>query len=714
MNSLSKILLAAVLLPALALAACPFLQVTVQESAQVTAPGTATFSVSLFNNGPSTQSIYLNSLCRPEEFDCQFKDLATPLVIPSGASATVHLQATVVDAQPGMYNLPLQVWSGFANACLEKRNLQLQVTGTGGQPVPSAAEAYVNPATDVIARPGDTVDYAITATNNRPERVYYKILAGSDEGNAFEATTTISPQVFSLTPGESKVAYATVTIPLGTPSMFKQFLFRVETATASAQVNYTDLPARIFVYSQHLNLQLESTPGQCLPVFHNKPVGLGMTMRNFGEVTGPFQLSISASSTVQPYLSFDESLFQLLRGESQAFTLTADVPATVAPGYYAYTLYAKYEGFDAIAFDSCIQVSGVSSTSALSRQEFPAPRGQLTTIPFVVENNGTLASNYSINYNPVPFTGIQLTVSPASFMLAPGERKTAGVAVQVSAAAQLGRKNTAMTIYSTAGQNEIALSLNIISANGSDSPLRVKASSYETVAGVPRQYAVRVTNAGNKKIDNPLMIIEGIPSHWWKAEATAQNIPASSYKDFLVTFKIPAGTPSGEYLAFITVISGLESTRIPTRLEVSDPQAKLSIRITNVSKSGTQPEVVTVRIAVTNDGNVPASQITASIPGGSGYLVSEKRETSLQPGQAQYLDVLIAPIEDEPSREVFISLSSREGANSAETIKLPALRAATLPTEEGDSWKIIAIILLFVAILVLISRDEVGGFMQKI
>lgn len=688
-------------------ATCPFLTVDVQENVAVNRSVRGVFTIALKNTGSASQNINVNALCDGSIVRCEFPDLPTPLSLAAQATAVVHLEVPTEKLAAGNYSVPIQAWSGFTNQCLEQRNTVLTVRDNGTAASGVQATTAIFPSGDVTARPGETISFTITVANNKPETQHFSVLYGSSEGNPFAENTFVSPSEFSLEAQQTKLVEAKIIIPVGTPALLKQFSFRVKATTAGAQQASYDLPIKLFVYSGTLNLQLDGQPSQCVQAFHNQQITRTLNVRNLGDVAGPFDASIVALPEAASFMQLDKTLLELSRGELQQLKIIASPLPSVKPARYAFTLLVSYDGLNAVAYDSCVDVYGVSGTNALSQQEFSAPRGMITTIPFIVENNGSLQSNYSVSYSPNPFNGITLAVSPNSFTLAPGEKKEAAITIAAASSAELGAKQTHLTLYSSTQQQDVLLKLRVVSANSSDSPLAVRAASFNALAGKQSQSTVRVKNNGQLAISNVELVIEGIPSAWYGVQKTSETIPAGATKDFLVTFTVPAGN-EGEYPVFVAAFSGLESTKTISSLAVEEPRATIAMSIVNVTKRN---EEIFVRIVVRNNGNVPLSQVAASIPESPEFVVTQEKSVSLQPGGEAFVDVRVVPTDNTQSRDVFIRLASPEGAQQFQAVRLPELKASA--EEGGDAWKIVAIILLIVGILVLVSREEVDDLLKR-
>ncbi len=710
-SSLVKALIVLLIMANTASAACSFLSIQA-DNIDIERPATAIFTISVSNLAENAEIARINTLCNPSQLDCAFTDLADPLQLAGLETKTVHLSIASAGLANGTYSIPLQVWGGITGACLDERNLALTVTGTEpNNTINGTPTASITPTGDVIARPGDVIDYIIILSNNAPETRIFNVRSGNSEGNHFSTTLSGSEEV--LEAGGSALMQARVTIPIGTPTNVFEFTFLVTVTDAAGNRVTLDLPARIFVYSQSLNLQVTTASAQCLNAFHYKDAYDEVTLKNYGEITGTFTTEITSSSAIAPYLRADKRVFELKQDESTTLRINTIIPPNVAPGTYAYTLNVRYGNYIAATRTSCINVYSVTGIDALSTQEFTVTRGSLTRIPLPITNNGSIENTYSFSYSPTVAKDYFLIIDPSSLTISPGATREATIIIQTGPLVQLGKLTVPITIHSAAGAKVVELKTTVASANGTDSILRILAPETTIFAGIPSQKTFRVFNYGSTSLDNVHFWLDGLPQAYWSSITPRKTIAPGKSADYLVTFNVPLDYADSLVPYSAIAAAGLESTKQRLSLNVLLPNSRLDF---NIVETTAQPGTggVRLKLSVTNTGNMPATRVTPRIPSTGEYAVESDTTPDLAPGASEYVYVRITPLSDVPAQDVFLRLQSNEGATAQKTVRLPATGAATNALlNADDAWKLIAIIVILAGILALLSREEVADMLSK-
>jgi len=720
-TSLCFVLLAAVLLAPAASASCaPFLSVVAEQSKVINQGQNAAYSILVTNTGPSSQSFSASTLCDSTALDCGF-DSPFPLSVASGQTTTFHATASAKNNY-GNFQFVLQVTGGTGgDSCIEQRTLMLGVVNasTGQAAEPFGLGVTVSPAGPVGEQPGNTIEYTIVVQNNKPELQFVQLKYGIEQGNPFVDSTYSNGDEFQLQAGDAKTITLLVAIPPGTPGGSYAFPLLVRGTTPSAVATTAMLPIKVFVFSPTLSMQWASTPAACLSAFHTKNSEHLLAVRNLGEITGPFDAELEVIPGLKPYLKLSATTFELAQREATVLAVEADMPTSVAAGTFPYNVKIKYRGAVVLRFDSCVTIMGVKGIDALAQAQFEAVRGAAQTVYLSVRNNGSVSANYSIEYDPVPLRGTSMLVNPSSFYLRPNETRDFAMTIIANLTAPLGTHYLPLTLRTTGQSKTVYLVLDLISSNNSgQSPLQITAPRFKVFEGMPSQFAVTVRNNGFTDFEAVQLAIEGLPPGWVSVNTQLQGIARSREKDFLVTFNIPQGTNRGapsQLGAFaIHAVAGLESASAPAFVEITTPVRQLGLAVDSVSQEVVQQgDRALVKVAVYNKGNIPLTNIRPSLPYSTEYTVSQDLELDLGPGAQTYVTVSLSPTASTSSKDVLLRFSSAEGAEMTQAVRIPALSTTQQDAEvaSGLVWKAALILLLLLAILVALGRDEIDGWM---
>lgn len=708
-------LLALTLLAGTAAASCPLLSVAVDNVA-VERPAAGVFTVTVTNNAPGSDTIRFSSVCDPNVLQCGFTDVTGPMTIAAGATTVAHLSIPTSQLANGAYPLTVQVWGGVTGQCTEERQLTLTVTSPGVSPTPSASPqpitATINPVGDTTVKPGDSFSHQIYVRNNLAETAVIRVATTLADRNPF--STTISPNEFVLGAGESKTIDAKSFVAVGTPTNVFNFVYNVRATTASGNVYAYDLPVRVFIYSQSLNLRITSAPAQCTTAFHNRESTAEFTIQNYGEITGSFYPQITTSDAIRPYIKASDTVMDIKTDETRTLRLTFKPTTSVATATYAYTLDVTYGDYNAATFTGCVSIQPVSGIEALDSKDFTVVRGQVTRIPFHISNNGSVTNAYSFNWNPYPQRGLSFVISPSQVALAAGDSKDVDLVMQADSTVVLGRATIPFTIYSNAGPKAVSVKANIVAGNGTDSPLRIVTPDSSVYAAVPNQKTFRVYNYGPEDYSAVAFWLEGIPSEEYTIKNPVRPIKSMGSSDYTVTFQLPPER-DGQNLAYDAVAAaGLESVKKSGSLSIMLPETRLGFEILDVVPNDARDasKGVRLKLVVSNQGNTQINGVAVSLPSNPDYNVAPERNPVLAPGGSQYLYVQITPNAPMQSQDVAIRLKAPDGTTTQKVLRLPAMGADQGPVGNDDAWKIVAIIVIFAAILAVISREELGDLMK--
>lgn len=716
--------LAISLIAPIAAASCaPFLQVVADESKVVQRNESASFTIAVSNTGPNPQSVTANTLCNSRQIACAFADLNAPLTLQSGASVTFHLIAS--SQTGGNYSIPLQVFGGTAgSSCVEERTLSLGVLASGGSatatPFPAALAVTVSPAKDISAQPGETIEFTLVVQNNKAESQFVQILYSSSEGNYFASSTFVNAEQFKLAPGDAQTVSVQMAIPPGTPGGIYPASFKVRGVSSSAIAYDVQLTPTIFVFSPTLSMQWASVPSTCIQAFHASESTAFLTVRNLGEITGPFEAVLDAPAELQGVLKLSTTSFELNQREAVTLVLSLNASKITPAADYGYAVRIRYLGSTALRFDSCVSLRGLIGLDSLPGEKFSVVRGSSTQVYFSVTNNGSLTANYSIDYNPLPLVGTALVIEPANFRLSAGQVQTVKATVLANVTAPLGEHLLPLTLRTSNQSRQYSMLLNIVSSNKTgQSPLEITSTQFKAVEGRPVQYAIAVRNNGFSDFDNVQLAVEGLPIEWVRIDSPSTSFGRSQQKDFLLTFTLPEGTNKDRanqlYAFSLHAIAGLESVSSPAFLEVSTPIKRINFTVESVREDKTpEGSKLLLRVAVYNEGNVPLTGIQPSMPFASEYILTTSNPLlRLGPDGREYIELEVSPITNTKEQDVFLKLQSEEGAEKTSTLRLPAMNKSGGESDSGLGWKAIAVVVLIVAIMAALARDDIEQMLHR-
>ncbi len=682
----------------------PFLTVTVDQQADVVAGADAVYLLQVKNTGSATQSIAVSSQC-PGGLSCSFPDAGNPTYVTVGETKLLHLRVVTTGASAGNYSIPIQVFSSIQ--CVEEPTVRLIVRPSGNSPTPqpgASLAASIAPGEDIATQPGRKLLFTIFIENTLAQAQF--ISAGS-LGNAFASSTVLLPTEFELQPNEKRSIRAELTVPAGTPGGLYDMLFRLRGTSSSGNVYNVDLPVRVFVYASNLFLRFSSLPdSKCLPVFHDGTASREFDLINSGQISGPFTAELRAGDDIYPALELSQTKFEAANGESTALRVTAAPEASLAPGTYYYTLFVRYLDNTALRYDDCIKVKAAIGIAGFSDEVYPVFRGSVTQVRMAVVNNGSIAGDYSLDYNPAPAAGIGLSINPNAFRLAPKQATGLAITVQAGKTAPLGAIRVPLTLRSPNITADFSLNLNVISDNRT-SPLQVTDNRFAVFEGSPTQAAVRVVNTGSRRLEAVQLIVEGLPRQWVRVDSGPKDLPAGKEGEFLVTFDIPPGSSqsASKVIPFaIYATSGLESVREDAAIDLFASVRDLQFSVSDVSRTSAGGAVrqVSLQVVLRNAGNVAVKGVRPSLPYSSEYVINTASDLSLGPQQSAAVTITIEPTADSPQQDVLLRFASDDGTQVTKTVKLPAMSATS---DNPVFWKVIAIVLLVVAIFAALNRQ---------
>ncbi|MBI5176684.1 hypothetical protein HY995_01195 [Candidatus Micrarchaeota archaeon] len=691
----------------------PFLTVNSENSKRVVQGSAAAYAIQVSNAGASTQSVSVDAIC-PTPLQCEFSGLPTPFNLATGQSQAVTLNVNTPGAL-GNYSLALQVFGG-GGSCLEERALNLTVDPNPVQP--SASNEFFSAtlsSDDAIVQPGESAFWTLVVQSRLEDRQFVSVMHGKGEGNLLESSTFANPDVFPLLAGEEKTVPIEVGIPPSTPGGVYDFILKIRGVNAQGRAYDVDLPVRLYVFSPTLSLQLLSAPasGECASANGGNATYRDYQIKNYGGIEGPFRVELGNAGA--PFVSVDKNVLQIAKGETATLRVTA-APVMNAPAARSYySIVLRYNDYAALRIDDCAGVSEVRGLEALGLREIVLPRGESTSIPFSVRNSGSVATEYSIDYNPQPIAGVFMEIGPKVFTLGVGQGLQGSITFLQTVSAPLGApQDIPISIHATNFSKPVTLRVKIVADNRT-SFLTIRPTSLVAVEGAPSQTAIAVGNGGDDALQSVVLAVEGIPKAWVQVRPSAQDIAGRKGRDYLVTFSVPKGFVQGsadrQTIPFgLVAASGLESVRKDAELAIIRPVRKLDAKVASVEPV-TAPDgrtlSVSVKIAVTNAGNVREEDIDASVPFSAAFVATSSDRPTLEPGSAQFVTVTLAPTVDSPEQDVPIILRSTQGGQTTQTVRVPAMgKNPAGASDNGLFLRVGAIVLLLIAIAALLNRKD--------
>ena len=659
-------------------------------------------------------SVSLGAVCDPANLECVFADIPVPNIVPAGEYRTYDFYAYTKNAAPGNYSIPLRVTASRPGyECSEDALLALTVRANATAIVPEyeGVQATLYPSTSVSARPGESVKFFLTLRNNLNEKTFAEITSGGT--NPFEETTRYGYTDVQLNAGETKVIEIEVTIPPGTPGMTANFSFVVRTGACC----YRDvvLPVQLCVNGPTVSIVLtgEPVPGQCLEAKYGEPLSLRLGARNDGEVKGPYSFSLEATEAAKKFSSVAPKETEIAPGDRRFVNITVAPRQETGFGTYYLSLLANYLGYNVLRRDYCVRVSASENISVTKEDSYEIMRAATNTLPFGVKNTGSAACDFSLEAPPVP--GMTLRLVPSAFSLAPNEERQLELVAGTTLSTVLDDYSVPVVLRSAASScnttKQIDFMLSVVSSNRSgESLLDFEERDYKAVEGVSTTYQVMVSNNGPLTFKQARLEVSGIPLQWAWTSAP-RDIPAGASRTFELTFK---PSKQGNYPIAVAAVSGREAVRIDSTLAVEPAQKKIdfaTLASVPVQEGGATRET-RLSVAVRNTGNVPATQIQPLLFSSQAddlLLETQPAVISLDPGQTATIQIVVRPVASAETSEqdAQLKLGSAEGASDIKAVKLPAMTGqavkAPLP---GFPWKIIAIILILMAIFAILAKEE--------
>lgn len=628
---------------AFASADCGSLQVSLPTQVSLSHSSQAVFPVSLSNTGGNDVLVNLLGTC-PAGMSCFFTP-SSSLTILVGQNTVVNLAVDVNGAVPGNYSIPFELNSGGSSTSCFSSNLSLSITGVNAT-TNTRASVSIAPAGVRGANPGDSLNYGLLF-NNPTGRGYFVHLTSLGD---LSGSVAFNYNSLLVEPGEGKSIGVSLAIPAGTPGGTYNTLVHVMAVRDDGIGGFeADFPISVFVNGKKLSLQLlnDSTGGSCFTVKMMNPFELDLTLKNtFGEVSGPFNLSVGGSSIVQQMVSVTPQLAELEPGSTQDVNVVINPPSGTTLDTYYFSLTASYLGFTAIKRDYCFTVSGEPNFE-LRHDDYPlqAYRGNNPGFKFVLKNNGTLQEDYAIGF--IPINGFVFSITPTdSFSLNPGESARFDLDLNTNPTAPLGITNLQLIVNSRRISQAFSIPIQVISKNSTDySLLFINQSVFTEVRGVTNSETIIVSNKGSMALENTRIVLEGLPSDWYSVDGP-KTVYGGESAYFNIVFRVPESSSQSLYNFILSASSGSEGLNLPGVLRLTPQTKEISLDIldSRVSKQADGTDNVYVTLLVTNTGNSVVNDVKPTLQT-PGYYIQDvnPKSVSLQPGESRRMVLTLAP-----------------------------------------------------------------------
>lgn len=673
-------------------AACNFINVNLIQTAAGTQAQDATFTypITLTNAGLYHQLAQLSGAC-PDGLSCRFEPQASDTLVPS---QTKTFTLVVQTSNSGNFSIPIHV-AETTSPCYNNA-LTLQITPNSTAIPQGELTASINPVLNESARPGDSVEYVVSITNNGPEKVYASI----ENNGAFKDTTRFSFVDFNLDPLETKTLKATITVPPGTPfnKYFPVFVVKSITNSGCCEKTFT-FPSQLFVYADKLLLTLQNEPTQCVKVNQTERRELNLTIRNDGDVEGPFTLKIEANEQTKQIVSLEKTLVEVASRDKQPLHIAITPSMTSVLGTYQFNLVGRYLDFTVFQRPYCFAVNAKTDFEVSLEEEYEVTRGKLNELPFTVENTGTASLNFSVE--PTPQNGFQLSSNPQYFSLPAKQATTvkllAGTAL---VSTPLGKTNLTVILRTSNVSKSFTVPLNVVSSvEPGNSFISVSQTPLTAVAGVETTQFVDVVNKKSTGIlHNVTIELQGVPKEWVTVKTPLLDVLPGKTAPIEFVLKPPAGEQGQRKVVLHASSAEGEKTSRETTLNILEPRKRMDIALTNLQY---QDKYVTATVRVLNTGLVALTGITPSI---TGFTVStDSGVFNLEPGESRNVVLTIA----RQDKDIPLQLTSNEGISSG-TLVVTARPPAR--EEISTSWLLTAVIimvLIMVALAFYVRKEQI-------
>ena len=677
----------------LAFAQCPYIDVSLLDNSQVQPGVDAVFPITVTNAGLNSQLVSLAALCNGPLY-CSFSP-APYATLPPTQSASFSLYAH--SAVNGVFQISVSLSAGTQQDC-DSRTLTLNVSTGQATPTPLPSQSFefsFTPSDNQSARPGEEIQYWLSAKNNLNQKVFVQFTSAG----AFKETTFYSLGDIDLASGEMKNVSIRVRIPPATPASVYQKVFNARVSTADGVQYYYNFPAQIFVYSERLNLALLNEPLNCTPVLHNEEVVIPLRVRNTGEIEGPFDIELNAGDNAYSMLSVWPGRLEVRQGDTQEVDVSIRPPSSAVLDAYPYQFVLSYYGVPVFVKNYCFNVYAKLNFTADLQPNYQVRRGEVQVLlPFNITNTGSVRQNFAVEVRPP--ANLLVQPDPQAFAIDAGEARQAFIAVSPSRIMPTGLVRVLGVIRTGSIAKAIFFNITVLpSTDEQVQDLQLMQESVRAYAGVETRLLVTVRNNKDFALHNVRLSFDGIPSGWYSTQSL--TIQSRSSQGVYAVFSIPSGqgTAALSLNSTLTSDEGVAGGRQMV-LYVEQPQSKISASIVDIQVVPTQGgRDLFVRIIASNTGQKPLYDVKAFSPTGFA-IATQPGQVFLQPGQST--EILVT-INNPPGESLPLALQASDGT----TTEFLTVTAQPQPYQFPSwAWILLAVLGIIAIIYVVFVRQQ--------
>ena len=367
-------------------------------------------------------------------------------------------------------------------------------------------------------------------------------------------------------------------------------------------------------------LEAHNVPfGGCLPeVFCTPQLTVSKTINGAKSFSGPaatpltyvIDVTNTGSGTLtsvlvnDPLLSFSQTIPQLLAGQGISFTLQSEVQSGTPNSTYPNTVTAQSDQTPQQSDSVTITIIGVVNVSLRKTADrMSAMPGEIVNYQFVVENPGQVA------LQNVTLTDSALGISLSFPTFLSGTIATFPYTIPANTLIGSTIVNTAVLNASNLTQ-PVSAQASVLVTETPTVSLSKQADRKTALPGDTIDYTITIMNDSiattlfNLHLTDPLLLLDQV--------ITQLNPQASVIFNGMYT--VPQGTASGTVITNTTVLQSSLGTQSATAQVTVASAPSVAIAKTPRQSEVSPGETVTYDIVVTNDGNVPLTNVKVSDP----------------------------------------------------------------------------------------------------
>ena len=680
----------ALLLLALPLCACDFLDVSLLDSAEVARGVTAVYPITLTNTGLNDMLAKMSGDC-PAGLECSFQPMPSWATLYPSQEKTFTLLVDTEGATPGNYAVPVDITMGASSLPCERLEMQLTVKPETEAEQP-AFNVSISSNANVTSLPGQEVEFTVTISNNRDGNAY----ASLELVGPFAETTRFAASTITLAPKQTKEIKATLLIPSGTPGSVYQNAVLVKALGPECCEKQYEFPLQVCVFGPPLQLVLQNEPIYCLPVQHGNSTTWELLVRNDGDVEGPFNIEVDGHSDM---VSVSPTLLEVAKGDRRPVTLTINAPTTAILDTYYYSLKVKYLDWTVFLKPYCFDVQAKVDFEVEKDSSYTVVRCVMQSIPLTVRNIGSVAEGYEIEVQP-PY-GMLVVPTPRSFSLGPGESKDVRLVITTSLyKTPLGPNHIPIVVRTSRIAKAFDLPILLVSSNRTgESYLSIIPKSLAAAPGQQSSDTISVANTRNATLFETALTIEGIPSAWYSVSPNPQNIEPKKTVSYGITFNPPENAAPGKYAVNITAAAlGGESVKVATLFSLEAQPPSMAMAVSDAGYYGSdEAKQIVVSVTVRNTGGTSLSNVRPALSGLQ--FASNPSSLSLKPGESKTMIVTVSGVDATRAPYLPIAVRSSDGTES-NAVNLPT-KKTVVEQAGGTPWLVYAVVALVVLLFAL-------------